>query len=189
MSPLAVDGGETPVLTAVYYGAREVADLLLARGATLSLFEAAAVGAADRLREILTTAPDLLNTYSHDGWTALHLAAFFGHPGAAAYLIEQGAAVSAIGRNGMANTPLHAALASNRSDVARLLIKAGADVSIGDGAGWTPLHLAAANGNRELVAELLERGARPDTATDKGETALALAAAKGHAEIAALLGT
>ncbi|HWI64751.1 MAG TPA: ankyrin repeat domain-containing protein [Symbiobacteriaceae bacterium] len=181
------DGGETPVLTAIYYGAREVTDLLLARGATLSLFEAAAVGAADRIREILSDAPTRVADYSHDGWTALHLAAFFGHPGATALLLGKGAPVSAVGRNGMANTPLHAALASNRTDVARILLEAGAEVDLGDGAGWTPLHLAAANGNREMVEELLQRGARPDAATAKGETALSLAEAKGHAEVAGLL--
>jgi uncharacterized protein len=181
------ESGETPVLTAVYHGAREVADLLLARGATLDLFEAAAVGATDRLMEILNAAPDMVTAYSQDGWTALHLAAFFGHPIAASYLIGRGAPVDAVGKNRMANMPLHAALASGRTDVARVLIAAGAPTDVPDGAGWTPLQLAAANGNGEMVAELLKRGARKDAVNNKGETALALAEAKGYTAVADLL--
>jgi uncharacterized protein len=183
----AGESGETPVLTAVYHGAREVTELLLARGASLDLFEAAAVGATERLMEILDAAPEMVAAYSHDGWTALHLAAFFGHPIAASYLIGKGAQVTAVGKNRMANMPLHAALASARTDVARVLIAAGAPIDLPDGAGWTPLLLAAANGNGDMVAELLKRGARRDTVNNQGETALALAEAKGYTAVADLL--
>lgn len=181
------ESGTSAVLAAVYMGARDIAELLLARGAELNLFEAAAVGARDRLKEIAGTDRHLVRAYSHDGWTALHLAAFFGHAEAAAYLLEQGAPISAVSRNGMANTPLHAALASRRTEVARVLLQAGAPIDVVDASGWRPLHLAAANGLLEMVEALLDRGAEASPRNKDGLTPLKLAREKGHDAVAALL--
>lgn len=182
------EDGNTPLLTSVYYGAKEVTELLLARGAELSLFEAAALGETERVRQLLEADPQVLNAYSHDGWTALHLAAFFGHAATAAFLLGQGADLRAVSRNPMGNTPLHAALASRRYEIARQLMEAGADVNTPDAARWTPLHHASYNGSLEMVALLLERGARAEVSGGpKGQTPQEMALEKGHAEIAALL--
>src|SRR5947209_11569677 len=67
------------ILTAVYYRQKEIANLLVARGAALSLFEAAAAGELERVERLIGERPDAVNTFSSDGWTPLHLAAFFGH--------------------------------------------------------------------------------------------------------------
>lgn len=59
-------------------------------------------------------------------------------------------------------TPLHAAVDSNRSDVVRLLLEAGADTNaarIED--GWTPLHFAARKSNVKIVPGQAGRGSRP----------------------------
>ena len=45
--------GESAILTAVYNGRKEIANLLVARGATLTLFEASAAGEFDRAERLL----------------------------------------------------------------------------------------------------------------------------------------
>ena len=92
-----------------------------------------------------------VNAYSADGWTPLHLAAFFGHPKIAELLLAHDADVTARSRNPNGNTPLHAALAGNHKLVAGLLIGRGADVNAADATGWRPLHLAAANNNLDAM--------------------------------------
>ena len=181
------EGGETPILTAVYYGAHEVTELLRARGARLNLFEAAALGETARLQEILNDDPARIDELSHDGWTPLHLTAFFGHLEAAGFLLDRGANPRLISRNRMANTALHAALAGRRTAIAHLLVSHGADIRVGDSAGWTPLHHAVYNGDLACTALILEAGADTGIMNEKGETPLAVAQQRGHGEVADLL--
>lgn len=179
--------GESGILTSVYYGAKEITELLLARGAELNLFEAVALGETERVRSALAAEPDLLNAHSHDGWTPIHLAAFFGHPETAELLISLGANVRLYGRNQMANTALHAALAGRRSDIARMLIEAGADPNAVDAAGWVPLHHAAYIGDAEVVQMLIARGAQVNVQHKKGQSPLQMAEEKGQDHVAELL--
>ena len=55
---------------------------------------------------------------SAGGWTALHLAAHYGQPEVVRLLLAAGADVDALAENGEANTPLMAAVAGNRVDIA-----------------------------------------------------------------------
>lgn len=172
--------GESAVLTAVYYGAREIRDLLLSRGAVLDLHEAAAVGDAGRIQALLATGEVAVDAYAADGFTALALSAYFGHLEAARALLGAGASVRARAHNGLDNTPLHAATAGRHSDLAALLLTAGAPVGEQDGAGWAPLHLAADNGDLRIITLLLEYGADVSQRGPGGETPLAKAEQKGH---------
>ena len=115
--------GESAILTAVYHRQKEIVNLLVARGATLSIFEACAAGEIERVERLLHEARAArwragVNDYSADGWTPLHLAAFFGHPKIAELLLAHGADVIARSRDANGNTPLHAALAGNHKFVA-----------------------------------------------------------------------
>src|ERR671931_178077 len=100
--------GESAILTAVYHRQKEIVNLLVARGATLTVFEAAAAGEVERVERLLGEDPSSINGYSADGWTPLHLSAFFGHRKIAELLLAHGADVAARSRNSNANTPLHA---------------------------------------------------------------------------------
>src|SRR5581483_5152497 len=71
--------GDSAILTAVYHRQKEIVNLLVSRGAALTLFEACAAGELERAERLLEEEPASINTYSNDGWTPLHLAAFFGH--------------------------------------------------------------------------------------------------------------
>jgi uncharacterized protein len=179
--------GDTPLLLAVYYGAEEVKELLLARGVRLNLFEAAAVGDVKALEKLLADAPRQVNAYSHDGWTPLHLASFFGREDAARLLLDRGADVRAVSRNRMENTPLHAAVANRQMAAARLLLERGADVNAVQSGGWTALHEAAMLGDAGMVSLLLERGADRAAQKDDGLTPLDLARENGHDAVIALL--
>lgn len=179
--------GDSAILTAVYHRQKEIVNLLVARGAALTLCEAAAAGEVERAERLLAVDRSAVQTWSADGWTPLHLAAYFGHAKIAELLIAHGADVAARSRNANGNTPLHAALAGNHKMVAGLLLGAGADVNAADAQGWRPLHLAAANDNLESVKALVAQGADVSAANGEGQTALSLAQEKNHREVAAFL--
>jgi len=180
------DGGSA-ILTAVYHRQQAIVNLLVARGADLSLFEACAAGELERVERLLGGAPDEIGGHSADGWTPLHLAAFFGHAKIVEHLLAQGADVAARSTNPTANTPLHAALAANQKMAAGLLLGHGADVDAADAAGWRPLHLAAATNNLDAIKALVAQGADVGASNHEGATPLALAEQKGHREAAAFL--
>jgi ankyrin repeat protein len=177
--------GESAILTAVYHRQKEIVNLLVARGAALSIFEACAAGELERVERLVNAGT--INEYSADGWTPLHLAAFFGHTKVAEHLLSHDADVTARSRNPNGNTPLHAALAGNHKFVAGLLIGRGADVNAPDAAGWRPLHLAAANNNLDAIKALIAQGADVTAANGEGKTPLSLAQEKNHREAVAFL--
>ena len=182
------DGGDSPLLIALYHGRRDLAELLLAHGRRPDAFEAAALGDTGRLRAALDAEPSAVTRYSNDGWTMLHLAAFFGHADAVRLLLERGSDVHAQSINGMRNTPLHAGMAGPKAlDVARLLTEAGADVNARQHGGYTALHSASMHGDVELMDLLLDRGADPNAPTEDGKRAIDFARERGHADAVAHL--
>jgi uncharacterized protein len=175
----------TPILSAVYQGKKDEIATLLAAKPALTLFEAAALGDAARVREIARAQPASLAGRSPDGWPALHLAAHFGHGDAVDALLAAGAGVRALSDNHEANTALHASLAGRKSmRVVSALLARGADVNARAGGGYTPLHIAAFGGDVELINALLAHGASAEARADDGMTALAIAEDKGHAQAA-----
>ena len=176
--------GVSVLMLARYRFDREVTDALLAADPELDVFEAAALGYVDRLRERLLDDPGAASAFSPDGFTALHFAAFFGKAEAAKVLLEHGASVDVYTRNPFANQPLHAAAAGRHIEVCRVLLAAGADVNATQHGGFTPLHEAAQHGDAEMTELFLSAGADPSSLTDAGETAADLAAAAGHADLA-----
>lgn len=102
-------------------------------------------------------------------------------------LIQQGADINQVQGDGM--TALHWAAIKNNLDVARLLIRSGANVSSATRLGQlTPLYLAASEGNARMISELLHAGASAKSANSlNGTTALMKAAESGSAETVKLL--
>ncbi|HEX9367484.1 MAG TPA: ankyrin repeat domain-containing protein [Vicinamibacterales bacterium] len=143
--------GESPVMAALYRGHHHVVTALFEAGAEVDVFAAAAVGRAGDLRRELK-APGAVGAYSFDGWTPLHLAAFFGRLETARILLDAGADVDAVSRNSLTNTPLHAATAGKHTEVALLLLEKGAKSGAIDAGSYTPLQIATQN-QLEAVVE------------------------------------
>ncbi|WP_158299453.1 ankyrin repeat domain-containing protein [Paenibacillus antri] len=175
--------GLSPLMAAMYYGKQQAVEWLLDQGVTVTIHEAAALGDDETLNYMLNLEPSLLMQYSFDGWTPLHLAAFFGGFEAAKLLIERGADVNARSTNGMSNMPIHAASAGSRTNLVALLLEKGADPNVRQSGGWTPIHQAADRCDAEMVRLLLRYGADPDAAQDDGRTARSIAREKGYTEV------
>jgi uncharacterized protein len=180
-----LENGETPLMAALYRGHMSVVDAFVqaleSQGRGLDVFAAAALGRDAALQAAISLGT--VNSYSYDGWTPLHLAAFFGRLAAAERLLVAGADIRALSRNALRNTPLHAASAGGHTDVALLLVRSGADVQVADAGGHTPLHIAAEAGLVPVVVALLERGADPHAVDAEDRTPLSRAAAKNHAAV------
>jgi ankyrin repeat protein len=183
LANLKLQSGETPVIAALYRGHSPVVEKLLRAGAPLDVFAAAALGRIDALDETLASDPDAVHRYAYDGWTPLHLAAFFGQTESARRLLGAGARLDAESRNSNRNTPLHAATAGRHAELALMLIERGAPVGGPDGGGQTPLHIAAENGMLDVVKALLARGADPHAVDAEDQTPMSRAAKKNHSAV------
>jgi len=179
--------GVSALMHAFYRRRSEVTDLLLSTELELDIFEATASGNAQRVLQILQHDPASAKSWSADGFTALHFAAFFNRAEIARDLIRHGADVAAVAKNPMKVMPLHSGAAAHSGEIVRLLVENGAPPNVRQEGGWAPLHEAAQIGDKEMVKVLLEYGADPQVRSDNGKTPREMAQAKGHDEIVKLL--
>lgn len=187
LADAANEEGQSAFLLAKYYRHEEMANYLLSLGPKLDLFAACAAGRTSDVLERIDSDPSRLGAHSNDGWTPLHLAAFFGHAELAKGLLNRGARVDERSTNAMKNTPLHAAAAGAQVEVMRLLLENGADPNAQQHGGWTALHTAAQTGNRIMSEVLLAHGAHVHARAENNQAPLDLALLYGHEEIANLL--
>lgn len=181
--------GNSPILIAQYYGAKSIVTLLLDLHVSLNIHEAAAVGKLSAVVDLLEESPALMDSYSHDGYTPLGLAAFFGHSTIAAALLERGAKVNTVSYNTMRVTPLHSAAAGRHTSIAEVLLLHAADPNARQQSGWTPLHSAVHNQHIEMVTLLLKHGSDPEAANDEGVTPVDMARNSANVELLNLITT
>jgi ankyrin repeat protein len=149
--------------------------LLLAAGpaGAQGIFDAVRAGDLAGAKAIVGKDTSLVRARDASGNTPLHAAAIAGSVPLAEWLLAQGAEINA--ENPARQTPLTAAIANSKDDVALLLIERGADIAGPAGAlAW------AAMRNRAAVAErLIARGA--DVDQKRGEyTPLGVIIRGGH---------
>ncbi len=179
--------GESPLTAALYYGRQAAVEALLDCGVSVTIHEAAMLGDVETLAYMLNLEPKLIAEYSFDGWTPLHLACFFGGFEAVELLIKQGASVNARSANGMANMPIHAATAGNRTAIVQLLLENGANPNVQQSGGWTAIQQSVDHFDKGTTEVLLAFGADPHIAQESGKNAFAIAEEKGFTEMLDLL--
>ena len=178
---------QSAVLFAIYNRRSEICDLLIARGVSLELHEAAAAGRLDRVKEFVEKDPSLAKKYSPDGFPILGLAAVFGHQRVAEYLLAKGADIDATATNGTGYNALTGAVASGHKDLVAWLLSRGANSNHRYGPGFSPLLTAAANGHLEILKMLLDHGADLHANSNDGKNALAHATERRHTGVAEFL--
>jgi ankyrin repeat protein len=183
--------GASAMLVATYHHKPGIAECLRLHVPELDIFEACALGDAERVKTLLESDGRLANAVAQDGFGPLGLACFFGHEAVARLLLVSGARVDQASSNGMRVMPLHSAAAAHSVPIARLLLEAGAPVNVRQGGGeggFTPLMEAALNGQVEMVELLMQHGADPSMKDDSGNTAADHARSRGHAALAERIG-
>jgi len=187
----AKDGqGNSAVLLAIYHGKTEAAEFLIGQGVELSIHEAAAAGKVDRVKALLAAQEGLIHEYSHDGFTPVHLAAFFGHGAVVDELLSRGANVNAASRNrtfARGVRPIHSAAASGRNAIVMRLLESGADVNARDDDGNTALMNAAEGGNLDLVKIIVAGGGDKAARNNLGQSAADLSRSRNHSTVTSLL--
>ncbi|MBV9718227.1 MAG: ankyrin repeat domain-containing protein [Candidatus Eremiobacteraeota bacterium] len=156
------------ILAALYERKHDEAAAIAAQTMQLDVFEAAAMGDAVRLRDLLAENAECATMWSDDGFTPLHLAAFFAKAECVRALIDTGADVDAQARNSMAVRALHSAVTARSLPCVELLLEGGADPNARQTRGYTPLHSAVNSGDAAIERALLDGGADPTLRADDG---------------------
>ena len=190
-NPNAADGkmadGLSLLQLAAYYRNAEAVRLFKEYKQHFDIFEAACAGEQQRLGVLIHQQPNLINTFSSDGFTALGLACFFGYYDCVKLLLDLKANPNIAANNAFKVAPIHSACAISNYDIAELLLKNGANPNATQQQNITPLHSAAHHGQTKLAQLLLDFGANINAQTEQGQTPLAMALEGNHLETATLL--
>ena len=161
--PACVDNrdaaGIPALLLALYYRRTDCAQRLLEAGATVDFHLACALNRSGSAAEFLRVEPALISQFTPDGWTGLHLAAFFGAAETARLLLSRGAEPSLRSNNKMANLPIHSAAATRHASIVEMLLAAGSPADDKQQGGSTPMDAALQN-NDQATIDVLLRHAR-----------------------------
>jgi ankyrin repeat protein len=188
------DVGRTALLVSSRFSSLELVQMLVHLGASVKTKDGngLSVFAHSVFYERYATADYFLTEFGGlfsvhdrdaDGNQSLHGVAVAGKANAAKWLIGRGAELDAPGE--LEITPLMTASQFGTMDVARVLVKAGAEVDLA--AELTSLGFAAHEGHRLLVQELLLLGADPSRVGTAQATARQAALLQDHGGVVRLL--
>lgn len=193
--------GRTPdarLITAVQLGSAQLVNSLLAEGAnpnsknsagTPILLTAIRGGHLAVVQALLAKGANP-NGRNEEGGTALITAVESQHADIVRSLLSHKAAVNSAYDRGMGKgtTPLIIAAVNGDSQIASILLDAGADIHASDSMlGMQAIHWAASEGSTAIVEMLLRKGSNVDSRKWSGQTPLMEAALAGHTDVVKLL--
>jgi len=165
----------SPLLQAAYRHDWNEVERLRTRNGVRDVFEAAVVGDPEAVHKFLDGDSGIVGRVGADGFTGLHLAAYFGREEVVSILLAAGADPDAVATNETRLRPLHAATAAQATTIVEALVDAGATIDAPQAGGFTPLMAAAKHGDTASLRLLLAAGADPSLVADDGSTAPSLA--------------
>lgn len=184
--------GNTALDQAVLHGQAAVVSLLIAHGADVKrvhpvggrgpLHEACIKGFANLVQPLIDAGADPIER-DRSGQTPLDLALAYKNAKIVAALLH----LPQKDAEDAAEQAMESATLRGRTEIARMLIDSGFDISKPTAAGSTYLHDAALKGQKSVVQLLLERGAPVDALDQSGATALHNAALGGNADVIVIL--
>ncbi|KAI8725570.1 hypothetical protein NCS52_00128400 [Fusarium sp. LHS14.1] len=187
-------GGRYPLHFACLRGHRDIADLLLQRGADIDargkngatpLDDACFQGHKDVV-ELLISRGANTQMGDYDGWSPVRTAVAYENLDIVEMLLNANPANISKGDDG-GETPLHVASKKGNVDIMNLLLERGADIDKPDDDRETPLHAASRWGMEKSVRLLLKEKAKTDRTNNDGETPLHVASRRGHESVVAVL--
>ncbi len=135
-----------------------------------------------KVKTLLKTHSEWLNSPDQNQKTPLLLSLESGHAAIARYLIDQGADINLKDKD--KNSPIHNAAYLGNLEIVDLLLKKGAaSLNEGNYRGQTPLHLACERGHPGVVTRLLEAGADVEARDTLGRTPLMTTATSKNMEV------
>jgi len=181
--------GTTPLHKALLGGHKEIAELLISKGANVNAKDNDGLtplhwAETKELAELLITKGADVNAKWNGGLTYLHQAAVKSRNGVAEFLISKGLDVNEKDEDG--NTPLDWANGNGNFRTADLLRKHGGKTSAWFKADES-MQIAAEAGNIKAVKQHLAAGTDVNTKDEHGITSLHKALLGGHEEIVELL--
>lgn len=156
--------GELVLVSTLYYGKKEIIDLLIDRGATLpddeeTLRRVLYITASNGMERPFHMARVKIKKQGKEWWPGIpmHACARGGSVNIAKALIAKG--VDFKGKNVYGVEPIHVAAENGRMEFIEFLLSKGADINSPSLAGKTALHYAQENGYDKLAAWLIRKGA------------------------------
>ncbi|XP_067654042.1 putative ankyrin repeat protein RF_0381 isoform X2 [Haliotis asinina] len=192
------NGGQysrTPVMEAAVNGHRDVVELLVGRGADVTLVTdsgnnalhlACRNGNLETVKLILSLNVVDINSRGQHSRTPVMEAAVNGHVDVVELLVGRGADVSLVTNSG--NNALHLACRNGNLETVKLILSLNVvDINSRGQHYRTPVMEAAVNGHMDVVELLVGREADVSLVTDSGNTALHLACRNGNLETVKLI--
>jgi len=181
------DSGETALLLAADTGNIEIAELLLKAGADISKRSKSGVSAIDaasqkghyQIVKLLIEHRVDVNGKVKGDISPLYVASQNGHADVVGLLLENKANPNSTRTKKHGKTALITSIEESHTNIATLLIKAGANVNEKDNYGQSPLHWATSY-SPDLLSLLIEKGANINLANDKGQVPLHYASGSGQ---------
>lgn len=172
--------GMSAVLFSLYIDKPEITKLLLTYEPELDIYDLAALGGAGQISLLIATNNKIVHEFSGDGFTALHVASYFGQADVVKLLLENGADIDKVAMNGSDLTALQSAVASCHVNVVKVLLLFKPDINTCMLGGFTPLMAASAMGDEEIIDLLITHGADQELKSSDGRTASDFAKLTGN---------